>query len=71
MREQLRQAGDYLWDLAGLLRDPARREAMGASARALVEREYSWERIGEQFEKAYVAASERRNAVRGQEQRSG
>ena len=23
MREQLRQAGDYLWNLAGLLRDPA------------------------------------------------
>ena len=39
-----------------LLRDEARRRALGAAARALVEREYDWTRIGAQFEMAYLAA---------------
>lgn len=37
----------------GALRDPARRATLGASARALVERRFGWQRTAERLEAAY------------------
>lgn len=46
----------------GLLADAARRRALGAAARALVEREYAWPAIGETLMGAYARAIARRGA---------
>lgn len=45
--------------VVALLRDEARRRALGTAARALVERVYSWDHIGGLFENAYLEAIER------------
>jgi len=49
-----------------LLRDPQRREQLGAAARQLVSETYSWERAGEAFHKLYLEVARRKSAVRGQ-----
>jgi glycosyltransferase involved in cell wall biosynthesis len=41
--------------LEGLLVDPARRAALGAAARATVQREFTWERCGVETVAAYRA----------------
>jgi polysaccharide biosynthesis protein PslH len=49
-------AGDFAAAVVRLLREEETRRALGGASRAMVERVYSWERIGEQFENAYLSA---------------
>ena len=48
-----REVGALSEALGALLRDPARRAAMGQAARALVAERYTWERVVAQLERAY------------------
>lgn len=47
---------DFAARLIGLFENEELRRQMGAAGRALVEREYCWERIGQQLEEAYRSA---------------
>jgi len=47
-----------------LLRDPQRREQLGAAARQLVSETYSWERAGEAFHKLYLEVARRKRETR-------
>ncbi len=49
-------AGDFAASVLTLLRDRQLRRRLGDSARSLVENNYSWDIIGERFERAYIAA---------------
>lgn len=50
-------AEDLAREIGALLVDPARRRALGLSARLYVERHHHWERIGEQLEAALSAVA--------------
>ena len=47
---------DFASRLVQLFEEPDLRRRLGAAGRALVEREYCWERIGQQLEQAYLCA---------------
>jgi polysaccharide biosynthesis protein PslH len=49
---------DFADRLVELFENPGLRRKIGAAGRALVEREYCWEKIGEQLEQAYQSAFE-------------
>ena len=48
--------------IVGLLRDPARRERLGAAARRLMEDEFSAERMAEDYLRVYAEAIDTRGA---------
>lgn len=62
-----REAGALAAGLRSLLVDPARRRRMGASARELVGREYTWSRIVDRLDAVYrlVLARDRHPAGHG------
>lgn len=64
--EHLRKADtadEFAATVAGLLQDQPARRALGAAARALVEREYAWPISGERLMESYRAAVESRGLV--------
>jgi glycosyltransferase involved in cell wall biosynthesis len=44
--------GDFADSVVSLLRDPEERKRMGASARVLVQENYSWPKVAENFARA-------------------
>jgi glycosyltransferase involved in cell wall biosynthesis len=51
-------ATDFAAQVVELLRDPARRQALGAAARQRVEERYAWPVIGRRLVEAYATAIE-------------
>jgi glycosyltransferase involved in cell wall biosynthesis len=51
-------AADFAGRVIELLRDPARRQALGAAARQRVEERYAWPVIGRRLVEAYATAIE-------------
>jgi glycosyltransferase involved in cell wall biosynthesis len=55
-------AENFARTVVALLRDPARRDALGRAGRALVEERYSWPRVAEEFDRALQNVSVRHGA---------
>jgi polysaccharide biosynthesis protein PslH len=51
--------GDFAESVVSLLRDPLGRRGLGASARALVEQNYSWQRVAEDFARTLQEVTDR------------